>query len=129
MAAILPEGQRIFIAANDHAHVDQGVVEWADVVGQVNVDPGAHVDPKVLVIGPSPLGRLMPGDFQSGVHYHEVDDTEDAIADALLLLMEDLPYRRMLERNARSYWDGFLAPTSVVRRIVQAAEYAAKGPS
>lgn len=53
MAVILPDGQRLFIAANDFATVDPYVVEWADVVGQVNVDPKLSYSPKVVPIGPS----------------------------------------------------------------------------
>ena len=53
MAAILPDGRRLFIAANDFAVVDPAVVAWADVVGQVNVDPGLSYSPKVVPIGPS----------------------------------------------------------------------------
>ena len=53
MAVILPNGQRLFIAANDFAVVDPAVVAWADVVGQVNVDPGLSYSPKVVPIGPS----------------------------------------------------------------------------
>ena len=53
MAAILPDGQRVFIAANDFATVDPAVVAWADVVGQVNVDPDAHRSAKVVPLGPS----------------------------------------------------------------------------
>lgn len=53
MAVILPDGQRLFIAANDFAFVDPAVVDWADVVGQVNVDPQVRYSPNIVPIGPS----------------------------------------------------------------------------
>lgn len=275
MAAVLPEGQRIFIAANDWAFVDPEVVAWADVVGQVNVDPDADRSPKVLPLGPSfgtpwrsalslagfvvragamtspsripamlrdylrhqierepvaaymhgdadvskvfflanywgnapaanlrrlrflravqrvpgltleggfwngdampteyepfrmtqrvrhadylartqrstmvfntpavhdclgwklgeflalgkaiistPLGREMPGRFVSGEHAHVVYDEEGAIAEAVELIARDHEYRSTLQRNARRYWEEYLAPASVARRIVGAA--------
>lgn len=275
MAAILPGGSRVFIAANDFAHVDPAVVDWADVVGQVNVELDGPNSPKVLPIGPSfgtpwpstwslaafivgsglrtrprripamlrdylrhqgdreplsaysvgrstpdevfflanywsnapeanrrrlrflravssvpalslrggiwgsgdlpeeylpfrlgervaqgeyltstqgsvvvfntpavhdclgwklaeflalgkaiistPLGRVMPGSFEHGQQVHIVEDDEDAMVDALELLAADADYRHSLERNARRYWDEYLAPASVARRISDAA--------
>lgn len=276
LAAILPTGQRIFIAANDFSFVDPGVVAWADVVGQVNVDPEADRSDKVLPIGPSfgtpwlsrsalvghilgaglkadprriparlrdylkhqqertplaayrpsksedsyiffvtnywahadeanlrrlafvraarqhlgagfsggfwhtkalpsefqefrieervphsewlqrmarsgvafntpavhdclgwklgefmalgkavlstPLRRVMPGQFQPGEHIHEVEDDPEAIADGMTTLLEDDAYRVRLEKNARQYWNDYLAPTSVARRLVEGAD-------
>lgn len=52
MAAILPGGRKIYIAANDHAWVDAEFVNWADVVAQVNVDPMSTYPANVLPIGP-----------------------------------------------------------------------------
>lgn len=275
MAAILPDGQRIFIAANDWAFVDPEVVAWADVVGQVNVDPEAERSSKILPLGPSfgtpwsstpslaafvihsgamtfarripamlrdylrhqtereplaayapgvsdatkvfslanywtnapeanqrrlrfltavqqvpelvleggiwsanpmpaefekfrlsrrvqhgdyleqtrqsavvfntpavhdclgwklgeflalgkaiistPLGREMPGRFVSGEHFHLVDGSEDAIVDAVQVITRDHEYRGRLEDNAREYWERYLAPASVARRIVETA--------
>ena len=53
LAVILPSGLRLFVAANDFAVVEPDIVDWADVVGQVNVDPAITYSPKVLPIGPS----------------------------------------------------------------------------
>jgi len=53
MAVILPDGRRLFIAANDFAVVDPAVTAWANVVGQVNVDPDVTYPPNVVPIGPS----------------------------------------------------------------------------
>lgn len=274
MAAVLPEGQRIFVAANDHAVVDPKVIAWADVVAQVNVDPHADRSPKVLPIGPSfgtpwssrpslaafviragvmtsppripamlrdylrhqsdreplaayvpgvsdptrlfflanywgnapeanrrrlgflqaaqqvpgislaggvwsptpmpfeyepfrltarvphpdyvartresalvfntpavhaclgwklgeflalgkaivstPLGREMPGRFAHGEHLHVVEH-EAEMVEAIALIVNDYHYRATLERNARAYWESYLAPRSVARRIVRAS--------
>lgn len=274
MAAILPVGQRVFIAANDFAHVSPEVLAWADVVGQVNVDPDADRPANVLPVGPSfgvpwrstaalaafvvragamtaplrvpamlrdylrsqaertplaayrpgesdprsvyflanywsnapeandrrlrfvravervpgvrldggfwgaagdaafeghtladrvthadylertrrsglvfntpavhgclgwklgeflalgkaivstPLGRVMPDRFVAGEHYHLVDDDEGAIRDAVERVLGDDHYRTMLERNARAYWERYLAPDAVAGRLVAAA--------
>lgn len=280
LAAILPEGQRIFIAANDFAHVDPEVVAWADVVGQVNVDPEVERSPKVLPLGPSfgtpwssaatlatfvlrsgartsptqvpamlrdylrhqaerapieayrpgssdptrvfflanywgnapeanerrlrfvksvhcvpgltleggfwggagvmpaeygpfllservphaaylsrtqdsavvfntpavhgclgwklgeflalgkaiistPLGRVMPGRFVSGEHFHLVGDDEHSMVAALEQLTLDDDYRARLERNARLYWERYLSPPSIARRVLATANCSA----
>lgn len=281
MAMILPEGQRVFVAANDWAFVDPQVLAWADLVGQVNVDPNTERSPKVLPLGPSfgtpwsslaslasfvirtgamtsparipamlrdylrhqaereslvaykpgesdptsifflanhwgnapeanlqrlrylraiqripevaleggfwsasdvtneyqqfrlaqrfshadylthtrrsavvfntpavhgclgwklgeflalgkaiistPLNREMPGRFVSGEHIHVVDGSEDAIVQAVELIVSDDIYRTTLERNARRYWEEFLAPASVARRILEAASQDGSG--
>ncbi len=275
MAVILPDGLRLFIAANDFAVVDPGVVAWADVVGQVNVDPATSYSPKVIPIGPSfglpwrsrpslasfvlrsgamaapsrvpamlrdylrangdraplsefrpslstdsevffianywnnapaanerrlrfvravrrrpsltlsggfrsredlpagyapfrletpiahreylrrtkesafvfntpavhdclgwklgeflalgkaiistPLERTMPGDFRSGEQAHIVDGSEESILAAIDLLCEDRAYRRHLEESARRYWEQYLRPVVVIRRMVHSA--------
>lgn len=274
MALILPEGERIFLAANDHAVVSSEAVEWADVVGQVNVDPRSDLPDNVVPIGPSfgtpwgsraglaafilraglradpakvpammrdylrneadrsplsmytpqegahdnvyflasywgqspeanarrlhfvkaverargitltggfwspralpadysahqvrdrvdhsayldrtrrsmavfntpavhdclgwklgeflalgkaiistPLGRCMPGEFRSGEQFHQVEDDEEAILAALQEIAENHFYRRHLEKGARRYWEDYLAPISVARRLIAA---------
>lgn len=52
LAAILPSGKKVFLAANDFAWVESKILGWADVVAQVNVDPATERSPKVLPIGP-----------------------------------------------------------------------------
>ncbi len=281
MAAIRPDGRRIFLAANDFAFVDPAVVAWADVVGQVNVDPDANRSPKVVPLGPSsgtpwssrlslaafvvrarvmkapgrtpamlrdylhhqverepvaayvpgvsdpakvfflanfwsnapeanqrrlrfvkavqrtpggnleggfwnaggmpseyepfrmpqrvrhadyldrtrrsavvfntpamhdclgwklgeflalgkaivstPLGREMPGRFEHGEHVHVVEGDEDSIVRALVLVAVHHDYRTKLERNARRYWEEYLAPMSVARRVVAAGTAEGEG--
>jgi hypothetical protein len=275
MAVILPDGKRLFIAANDFAVVDPAVLAWADVVGQVNVDPALSYSSKVVPIGPSfgipwtsraslaafivrsgamtdptrvpamlrdylranteraplsayasgrslegvvffvatywrnapsanerrlrflravrrqpelelsggfwsqaelptefgeflldgsighrdyikgtkastfvfntpavhdclgwklgeflamgkaiistPLGRRMPGNFRAGEQIHIVEDSEDAILAAVDLLHRDHEYRHHLEASARRYWERFLRPDVVIRRLVDCA--------
>ncbi len=76
----------------------------------------------------TPLGRVMPGEFAPGVHYHLAEDDEDSLRDAVARVLGDDAYRRTLERNARQYWEDYLAPAAVAGRIVQAAnERAGKG--
>lgn len=69
----------------------------------------------------TPLGRVMPGEFTPGVHYHLAQDDEDSLGDAVARVLGDDAYRRTLERNARRYWEDYLAPAAVAERIGQAA--------
>jgi hypothetical protein len=67
-----------------------------------------------------PLSRSMPGDFVSGEHVHIVEDV-DAMGPAFELLLGDHAYRRHLEEGARRYWEHFLQPEAMVRRLVKLA--------
>lgn len=64
-----------------------------------------------------PLNNLMPGDFQEGIHYIGVDNEED-IANAVKTLKNNEDLRLSLKRNARAYYEMYLSPESVVKRIM-----------
>lgn len=55
IALLLPDGLKVFIAADDHPTVNQDALEWCDVYGQVNLDPAnqqlVHGD-RLVAIGP-----------------------------------------------------------------------------
>jgi hypothetical protein len=54
LPVVLPDGGRVFIAADDHSTVDPDWLGWCHVYGQVNYDAaGAPEDPRVISIGPS----------------------------------------------------------------------------
>ena len=65
----------------------------------------------------TPLGRSMPGDFRHGEQYHMVEDDAEEIREAVELLAANADYRHHLERSARAYWERWLSPTSVIRRL------------
>lgn len=64
-----------------------------------------------------PLNNVMPGDFQDGVHYLGAK-SEEEIARAVERLRNDEDLRQSLKRNARDYYETYLSPVAVIRRIV-----------
>ena len=58
----------------------------------------------------TPLARAMPVPLEHGRNVHLVDGSEAAIQDALQKICGDAAYRRQLEREARSYYERYLAP-------------------
>ena len=68
-----------------------------------------------------PLTRRMPAPLTHGEHVHFVGDSHAEVAAAVDLLRRDHDYRRRLERNARAYYERYLAPDAVIRRLMSAA--------
>ncbi|MEY4174234.1 MAG: hypothetical protein RI900_1399 [Actinomycetota bacterium] len=66
----------------------------------------------------TPLGRALPEPLVHGEHIHFVDDSVDAIRDALLTVLGDRDYRMHLERGARHWFERNLTPAIVVRRLL-----------
>jgi hypothetical protein len=66
----------------------------------------------------TPLARAMPAPLEHGLNVHFVDGSEAAIQDALQKICGDAAYRRQLEREARAYYDRYLAPRAVVGRLL-----------
>jgi hypothetical protein len=66
----------------------------------------------------TPPARAMPAPLEHGRNVHFVDGSEAAIHDALQKICGDATYRRHLEREAREYYDRYLAPKSVVERLL-----------
>lgn len=64
------------------------------------------------------LNNLMPGDFIDGVHYLGVKDDMD-IAKAVGILKNNEALRCRLKENARNYYETYLSPSAVVRRIME----------
>jgi hypothetical protein len=69
----------------------------------------------------TPLERRMPGEFRSGEQFHLVEDSEEAMLEALLRIAADEAYRRHLEAGARRYWEDHLSPIRVALRLTAAA--------
>jgi len=70
----------------------------------------------------TPLHRALPAPLQHGVHLHYVDGSVESIRDALHVLRSKPDYRLALERAARDYYDAYLAPVAVVRRVLGRAQ-------
>jgi len=65
-----------------------------------------------------PLTREMPGEgLVHGVNVHFVNSPEE-IYDAVLQIKNDKAYRGKLEKGARSYYEKWLAPEVVVKRLI-----------
>uniref|UniRef100_A0AB33IXL0 Glycosyltransferase family 1 protein n=2 Tax=unclassified Prevotella TaxID=2638335 RepID=A0AB33IXL0_9BACT len=75
----------------------------------------------------TPLKREMPGEglvHGKNVHFiHNVDE----IYDAVIRISRDKEYRRRLEQGARAYYEQWLAPEVVVKRMVDTALKKVKG--
>ncbi len=68
----------------------------------------------------TPLTKLMHGEFISGIHYLQVTNATE-IDTAVKLLLKDQHLRINLEKSAKQYFDQYLSPTSVMKRIYNAA--------
>ncbi|MBQ0021935.1 MAG: hypothetical protein KBT29_01715 [Prevotellaceae bacterium] len=64
----------------------------------------------------TPLTRVMPGDFQKDKHYICVTN-EKEIEEAVLMLSKDPELAQLLKRNVHEYYEKWIAPEAVVRRV------------
>ena len=66
----------------------------------------------------TPLTREIPGrGLVHGDNIHFVNTTKE-LYDAIELIRDNPDYRKKLEKGARSYFDEYLSPTSVIQRII-----------
>lgn len=70
----------------------------------------------------TPLSRELPAPLVHGEHIHFVEPTIEAISEAIRMIRNDDGYRHHLETNARSYYDTYLTPQTVIRRIMARLE-------
>lgn len=70
------------------------------------------------VIISMPLDHVMPGEFEKGVHYLQIDRVEDMDTAIRTLRSNEKLYRRM-SSAASLYFDEFLAPRKVIERIME----------
>ena len=68
-----------------------------------------------------PLTRELPEPLVHGENVHFVSGDQAELGDALAKLRGDHAYRRKLERNARAYYDQYLRPPIVFRRVLEHA--------
>lgn len=69
----------------------------------------------------TPLTREMPAKLIHGEHVHFVERVED-IYNAVLHIKNNNEYRHKLEHGARAYYEEWLAPEVVIKRIIEKAE-------
>lgn len=70
----------------------------------------------------TPLTREMPGEgLIHGKNVHFVQTPEE-IYDAVVRIREDAEYRKQLGKGARAYYEQYLAPEVVVKRILMQAQ-------
>ena len=69
----------------------------------------------------TPLTREMPCELIHGENVHFVECVED-IYDAVLQIKNDDIYRHKLECGARAYYEKWLAPEVVIKRIIEKAQ-------
>lgn len=67
-----------------------------------------------------PLQRALPAPLEHGVHVHVVDGSDASLDDALERLRRDHAYRHALEQGARAWYEEYLAPEVVARRLLGA---------
>ncbi len=69
----------------------------------------------------TPLARSLPAPLVHGAHIHYVDGSVEGYRSAIAEICYNDDYRSHLERNARAYYETYLSPTSVMRRIFRRA--------
>jgi hypothetical protein len=69
-----------------------------------------------------PLTRAMPGGLEHGRELHITDGSPESALEAVARLRSDAVYRSQLEVGSRRYWERYLTPEAVVRRLVEHAQ-------
>ncbi|CAN5177993.1 hypothetical protein BH24GEM2_BH24GEM2_03000 [soil metagenome] len=67
-----------------------------------------------------PMLREMPAPLVHGTHIHFVDGSTGETRDAVARICSDDDYRHHLEVNARAYFETYLQPAQMVRRLLEA---------
>ena len=62
----------------------------------------------------------MPGNFENGVHYLEVKDTQE-MEEAIVRLRDDADLVNRLKRNAWDYFNEWVSPEASVRHVLARA--------
>ena len=70
----------------------------------------------------TPLARVMPGAFDPEEHYMQTNGAADSLDAAIARLVDDTQMRDRLEQRARQYYDEYLRPDRVARRILASLE-------
>ena len=73
------------------------------------------------VVISTPLKRMLPAPLAHGVHIHYTDGSADSLKKALEFIHGNPAYQASLGKAAREYYDRYLAPKSVMGRILRQA--------
>lgn len=65
-----------------------------------------------------PIDRELPEPLVDGVHVHVVDGSPESIVDAIARLRRDHAYRLALEKEAAAYYQRWLHPAVVARKLL-----------
>jgi hypothetical protein len=65
----------------------------------------------------TPIDRVMPGAFDPGEHFLQIDGSAESFDAGIERLIGDKQTREGLERRARQYYDEYLRPDRVVTHI------------
>jgi len=68
----------------------------------------------------TPLNNVMPGNFESGVHYLEVNSIQE-MEDAIIRLRDDAELVARLKRNGYDYFNEWVSPEASVRHVLARA--------
>lgn len=64
----------------------------------------------------TPLNNVMPGNFENGVQYLEVNNPQE-MEEAIIRLRDDVELVNQLKRNAFEYYNEWVSPESAVKRL------------
>ncbi|WP_294319034.1 hypothetical protein [uncultured Chryseobacterium sp.] len=67
------------------------------------------------------LHNDLPFPLIHGHHIHYVNDNYDSIKEGIKLVLENPKYVDKLQKGAIEYWDLYVNPTNIVKRIVEFA--------
>ncbi len=65
----------------------------------------------------TPIINDLPAPLEHGKHIHLVEN-EEQIREAVTLITGDVAYREKLEQGAREYYNTFMTPSHVIRRLL-----------
>lgn len=67
----------------------------------------------------TPIYGALPAPLQHGAHAHFVDGSPESIVAAIHLLKNDRNYRMSLESAAKQYYQDYLEPAKVMKRVLE----------
>lgn len=62
----------------------------------------------------TPITNELPAPLVHGEHIHFVENNEEAIKEAILLIKNDATYRQKLEKGAKQYWETYGNPIKIL---------------
>ena len=63
------------------------------------------------------LSNDLPSPLVHGEHIHFVENSEEAMSEALVYLQNHPEYRHRLEQGARAYWDEWGTPEASLKLL------------